>query len=72
MSWRQREINRRLLVENLMRAIRHEPDESVVIPTGLVVRASSLREHYRALPSIRGSAEKSARARGRRGQLTDQ
>jgi hypothetical protein len=24
-----------------------------VIPTQLVVRASSLREHYRALPSIR-------------------
>jgi DNA-binding LacI/PurR family transcriptional regulator len=42
----------RLLVEKLIRAIRHEPNESVVIPTELVVRASSLREHYRALPTI--------------------
>jgi DNA-binding LacI/PurR family transcriptional regulator len=44
----------RLLVENLMREIRHEPVSTVVIPTELVVRASSLREHYRALPSISG------------------
>lgn len=43
----------RLLVEKLMRAIRHEPNESVVIPTELVIRSSSLREHYRAIPSIR-------------------
>jgi DNA-binding LacI/PurR family transcriptional regulator len=43
----------RLLVENLMRAIRHESASTEVIPTELVVRASSLREHYRALPSIR-------------------
>ena len=45
-------VGARLLVEKLMRAIRHEPNESVVIPTELVVRASSLREHYRALPAI--------------------
>jgi DNA-binding LacI/PurR family transcriptional regulator len=44
----------RLLVENLLRTIRHEPASSVVIPTELVVRASSLREHYRALPAIPG------------------
>lgn len=31
------------LVDNLMRAIRHEPSESVVIPAKLVVRDSSLR-----------------------------
>jgi DNA-binding LacI/PurR family transcriptional regulator len=43
----------RLLVASLLRIIRHERAESVVIPTQLVVRASSLREHYRALPSIR-------------------
>jgi DNA-binding LacI/PurR family transcriptional regulator len=52
-------VGARLLVEKLMRAIRHEPEESVVIPTELVVRASSLREHYRALPSIRGSIARS-------------
>ena len=45
----------RLLVDKLMRAIRHEPTESAVIPTELVIRASSLREHYRALPAIRGA-----------------
>lgn len=44
----------RLLVENLLRAIRHEPATPVVIPTELVVRVSSLREQHRALPSIRG------------------
>jgi DNA-binding LacI/PurR family transcriptional regulator len=48
-------VGGRLLVEKLMRAIRHERNESVVIPTELVVRASSLREHYRALPTIRGA-----------------
>jgi DNA-binding LacI/PurR family transcriptional regulator len=37
----------RLLVESLLRAIRHERAASVVIPTQLVMRASSLREHYR-------------------------
>lgn len=41
-----------LLVETLLQAMRHEPATTVVIPTELVVRASSLREHYRALPSI--------------------
>ena len=45
----------RLLVQGVMRAIRHEPVATVVIPTELVVRASSLREHYRALPSIRAA-----------------
>lgn len=45
----------RLLVEKLMRAIRHERNESVVIPIELVVRASSLREQYRALPAISGA-----------------
>jgi DNA-binding LacI/PurR family transcriptional regulator len=59
-------VGARLLVENLMRAIRHEPASTVVIPTELVVRASSLRDHYRALPSIRGprrGAELAARTR---------
>jgi hypothetical protein len=40
-----------------------------VIPTELVVRASSLREHYRALPTIRSAAASSpaaVRGRGRR------
>jgi len=56
----------RLLVENLLRLIRHETASSVVIPTELVVRASSLREQYRALPTIRGprrQAEPPARLR---------
>ena len=47
-------VGARLLVENLMRAIRRQPGSTVIVPTELVVRASSLREHYRALPSIRG------------------
>src|SRR5690606_625065 len=41
----------RVLVENLLRLIRHEPAWTVVIPTELVVRPSSLRENYPALPS---------------------
>ncbi len=45
----------RLLVEKLMRAIDRERNESAVIPTELVVRASSLREPYRALPAIGGT-----------------
>jgi DNA-binding LacI/PurR family transcriptional regulator len=51
----------RLLVEKLMRAIRHENDsnDSAVIPTDLVIRASSLREHYRALPNIRATKDAS-------------
>jgi DNA-binding LacI/PurR family transcriptional regulator len=57
----------RLLVEKLMRAIRKERNESVVIPTELVVRASSLREHYRALPTLRRTKPTSASAeRGRK------
>jgi DNA-binding LacI/PurR family transcriptional regulator len=57
----------KLLVDKLLRAIRHESNESVVIPTELVVRASSLREHYRALPSIRGAKGSSASVeRGRK------
>jgi DNA-binding LacI/PurR family transcriptional regulator len=57
----------RLLVEKLMRAIRRERNESAVIPTELVVRASSLREHYRALPAIRSTkAPSSPAARGRK------
>jgi DNA-binding LacI/PurR family transcriptional regulator len=43
----------RLLVSTLLSAIRHQPTATVVIPTELVVRVSSLREHYRLLPSIR-------------------
>ncbi|MEP7243511.1 MAG: LacI family DNA-binding transcriptional regulator [Gammaproteobacteria bacterium] len=60
-------VGARLLVEKLMRAIRHERNDSAVIPTELVVRASSLREHYRALPTIRSArpATTSA-ARGRK------
>jgi len=47
-------VGARLLVENLMRAIRQQAGSTVIVPTELVVRASSLREHYRALPSIPG------------------
>ena len=45
-------VGARLMVDKLMRAMRHESNVSAVIPTELVVRASSLREHYRALPAI--------------------
>jgi DNA-binding LacI/PurR family transcriptional regulator len=45
-------LGARMLVESLLRTIRHEAVSPVVIPTELVVRASSLREHYRALPTI--------------------
>jgi DNA-binding LacI/PurR family transcriptional regulator len=48
-------VGARLLLEKLMRAIRHERNESAVIPTELVVRASSLREQHRALPAIRSA-----------------
>jgi DNA-binding LacI/PurR family transcriptional regulator len=58
-------LGARLLVEKLMRAVRHENNEPAVIPTELVVRASSLREHYRALPNIR-SARPAAAARSRK------
>jgi DNA-binding LacI/PurR family transcriptional regulator len=53
------------LVENLMRAIGRERPSSVVIPTELVVRASSQRERYRKLSSIR--ARKAVRQRRRDG-----
>jgi len=61
----------RLLVDNLLRKVRGEPAQTMVIPATLVVRASSLREHYRALPSIRGARRKEpaavpARARNAR------
>lgn len=42
----------RLLVEKLLRSIRHEPVESVVVPTEVVVRGSSLSKPHRALPAI--------------------
>jgi DNA-binding LacI/PurR family transcriptional regulator len=50
----------RLLVENLLRAMRHEPCQSVKLPTELVVRASSLRASYRTLPSIPAMKPRSA------------
>lgn len=43
----------RLLVESLLRTIRHERASTVVIPTQLVVRASSLREQFRTPPPAR-------------------
>ncbi len=55
----------RWLVEKLMQTIGHQRAESVVIPTQLVVRGSSLRQQYRALPAIE-PAGKTPRARGRR------
>jgi DNA-binding LacI/PurR family transcriptional regulator len=42
----------RLLVDGLLQQLRGEAMEPVVIPATLVVRESSLRERYRALPSI--------------------
>jgi DNA-binding LacI/PurR family transcriptional regulator len=56
------------LVDNLMRAISRERPSSAVLPTEIVVRASSERERYRQLPSIRAKrASGSVRARrGRR------
>jgi DNA-binding LacI/PurR family transcriptional regulator len=45
----------RLLVDNLLKLLRGESAQSVVIPATLTVRASSLREHYRALPAIGGA-----------------
>ena len=56
----------RLLVEKLMRAIRREPNDSIVIPTELVIRASSLREQYRALPAIRPATPAGATAARRK------
>jgi DNA-binding LacI/PurR family transcriptional regulator len=46
----------RLLVDGLLQLLRGEAMESVVIPATLVVRESSLRERYRALPSIGAAA----------------
>ncbi len=43
----------RLLVESLLRTVRHERAATMVIPTQLVVRASSLREHHRAASPAR-------------------
>jgi DNA-binding LacI/PurR family transcriptional regulator len=59
----------RQLVESLLRTMRREPACAVVIPSTLVVRASSLREHYRALPSLHDARRRAApvsRARRRR------
>jgi DNA-binding LacI/PurR family transcriptional regulator len=57
----------RLLVESLLRIIRHERASTVVIPTQLVVRASSLREHYRASAAPREPRRRpEGAARGRK------
>lgn len=48
-------VGARALVEKLMRAARHEPNESMVIPTELVIRGSSLREHLQAPPIARAA-----------------
>ncbi len=44
--------------------VRGEAAGTMVIPATLVVRASSLREQYRALPSIRGARRGEAGSRG--------
>ena len=55
------------LVDILMRAINRERPSSAVLATELVVRASSQRERYRKLPSIRAKgAPGSVRSRHRR------
>jgi len=54
------QVGARLLVDSLLRRLRGEAPDSVVIPTGLVVRPSSLRKDYRALPSIRGTRRTAA------------
>ncbi|MEO8313727.1 MAG: LacI family DNA-binding transcriptional regulator [Pseudomonadota bacterium] len=60
-------VGARLLVDNLLRMLRGEVGVTEVIATELVVRASSLRAHYRALPSIRGPRRsESATARGKK------
>jgi hypothetical protein len=60
-------VGARALVEKLMRAARHEPNESMVIPTELVVRGSSLREHLQAPPIARAArAATSTTQRARR------
>jgi hypothetical protein len=60
----------KLLVDNLMRAINRELPSSAVLATEIVVRASSQRERYRKLPSIRAkraSGSAPARSAGRHG-----
>ncbi len=52
----------RVLVGNLLHLLRGEAAESVVMPAVLVVRASSMRQQYRALPSIRGRRRGEARS----------
>jgi DNA-binding LacI/PurR family transcriptional regulator len=49
----------RLLVDSLLQKLRGEAPAAVVIPAALVVRASSLRREYRALPSIPGASASS-------------
>jgi DNA-binding LacI/PurR family transcriptional regulator len=49
------QMGARLLVDGLLRRLRGETSAAAVIPATLVVRASSLRQHYRALPSIPGT-----------------
>jgi DNA-binding LacI/PurR family transcriptional regulator len=56
----------KLLVDELMRAIKRERPSSAVLPTEIVVRASSQRERYRKLPSIRATRA-SGSERSRRG-----
>jgi DNA-binding LacI/PurR family transcriptional regulator len=60
----------KLLVDNLMRAIDRERPSSAVLPTEIVVRASSQRERYRKLPSIRAKRA-SGSVRSRRGRRDD-
>jgi DNA-binding LacI/PurR family transcriptional regulator len=58
----------KLLVDNLMRAIHRERPSPAVLATEIVVRASSQRERYRKLPSIRAKrASGPTPARARRG-----
>jgi len=55
------------LVDTLMRVVNRERPASVVLPTDIVVRASSQRERYRKLPTIRGKrARGSVQLRSRR------
>ncbi|MEO8307332.1 MAG: substrate-binding domain-containing protein [Pseudomonadota bacterium] len=56
----------RLLVDNLLRLLRGQASATMVIPAELVVRSSSLREHYRALPSIRGPRRSESDTRGKK------
>jgi DNA-binding LacI/PurR family transcriptional regulator len=56
----------RLLVDSLLKRLRGEPAQPVVIPATLVVRDSSLRERYRALPSIGAARPAAATARAKK------